>query len=282
MPSLASCGGSSGSTASTPPPTYATLASGTGVLTARSVLANSSRISGASTATSTVSRTGLEIAYNSSTQTYSLRAVLDPRVTRPNSADFGPAELQAAKNLGLTGYDATTSSNGDTFVNRLQLNLVGLTYADVGHWQTGIARADGSQNFSNLYFSYGIQTKADDVPKSGTGSYAVSLVGAVSGANIGGSGAITANFGAATVSVELAPTYIYGPGRVSQVGTLSGSGAITANSFAANLTGGSYAGDVEGLFYGPQAQEIGGTVTFSSPSVSGGEVSSGAFAGKRN
>lgn len=283
LPFATSCGGGGGGgTASTPSPTYATLASGTGVLTARSVLINFNRSSGSPTADTTVSRTGLEIGYNNSTQTYSLRAVLDPRVTKPSTADFGPTELQAAKDLGSEGYDATTSSNGDTYVNRLQLNLVDLTYSNIGHWVTGVSRADGSQSFSDIYFSYGVQTKADDMPKSGTGSYTVGLVGETPGANVNGVGTIVANFGAATVSVALSPNHVYGPGRVSQIGTLSGSGAITSSGFWADLTGDGYTGDAIGLFYGPQAQEIGGTFTFSSPSAGGGELSSGAFAGRRN
>lgn len=191
--------------------------------------------------------------------------------------------MEAARKLGLSGYDATTVIGGVTSVSQAQLGpSTTLTYSSIGHWRTGTTAADFSQNFADVYFSYGIQTLAGDMPKSGSAGYLIELTGETPGANIGGSGTITANFGAGSVALDIAPSYVYGPGRVSQIGSMTGTGTISASSFAGDVAGAGHTGSVNGLFYGPQASEVGGTFTFSSPAVGGGQTSAAVFAGKRN
>ncbi|OYY75958.1 MAG: hypothetical protein B7Y43_17380 [Sphingomonas sp. 28-62-20] len=264
-----------------PPPTYPTLASGTGTLSTTGVVENFDRSAGAAVPTLRISPANIEISYNASTQTYSLSGVLSPQGARPDTASYGPAELQAAAQRQGFGYDATTVVNGVTNVSRLQLDVaIPLTYSNIGLWTFGVTRADGSQSFANAYFSYGVQTLANDMPRTGTASYNVNISGTGGAAPLGGSGVITANFGAANLSVALSPTIVFGPTRISQLGTLTGTGLISSNSFAADIAGAGYTGTARGLFYGPQASEIGGAFSFAGPGL-GGPVG-GAFIGKRN
>lgn len=238
-----------------PSPTYPTLASGAGTLsTTKAVVSYEFRGANDGISTFAVSKTDLEISYDSATQSYTLRAKLDPRLVRPDTTSVAPADIR----------------------------LSTLTYSGLGRWRAGTPRSDGGRTYADVYFSYGIQTLSSDLPKSGTGTYSLGIAGDSGAFPIGGTGTITANFGAATVAVELSPTFIYGPNRISHLDALLGSGPITASGFAASLTGGNSTGEVNGLFYGPQASEVGGVFTFSSPALSGGQVFVSGFWGRRD
>jgi hypothetical protein len=279
---LAGCGGGSGGgVVSGPPPvTYPTIAglTGTTALPGKAVRFDFSRPSGAGVPTIGAEMPNLEISYDASNRTYILRSV-ETSGGAPIEQRFGPAQQVA----GLpNNYDATTTAGGVTKVSRFQVESgVNLSYSGLGHWETG-GTSDNNQNFYDFYFSYGIQTKPGDLPKTGTASYSLGLRGE-GPAPVIGNGSLSADFGAGTVAISLSPEYFYRPGQGPNVfATLTGNGTINSASpgFGMNIAGNGYTGSVNGLFYGPQASEVGGAF---SVLTSGGDVAAaGAFSGRRN
>lgn len=281
MPALCGCGSDGGGgIASTPAsPAYATLASGTGTLSGSGGVFTYSRVANASTPTYSAASPDVSISYNATTQTYTLSAITTPGTTQPTTASYGPAQANATAG----SYGGATSANGVTTVSSLQLNLAtALTYSDIALWKTGATQADFSQNFNEIYVSYGIRTQASDMPRTGTASYSLGIVGDGAGANVGGSGTLSANFGTGTVAVSLTPEYIYAQGR-SSFGPITGTGTIssTTASFASSIAATGYTGTVNGTFYGPQAAEAGGSFVINAAGT-GAVVAAGAFAGKKN
>lgn len=277
---LAGCGGGGGSVASTPlAPNYPTLASLSGTWSARGARLDDVRLNNASVPTYSADSPNIEINYDSASQTYSIRSVTGSGVT---ASTYGPSQRVSGD---PKRYDATTVSNGATTVSRLTLGLsnVNLTYSDIGLWETGLTSASGDQDFHNVYFSYGVRTRSDDMPTSGTASYNLRLVGGGVGAPIVGAGSLSANFSAGSVSLSISPEYFYRPGQASNVfATLTGTGTInsSAASFDSSVAGNGYNGDVHGLFYGPRAVEVGGS--FLIRNTGGNVVGIGAISGSRN
>lgn len=201
------------------------------------------------------------------------------------TASYGPAQVDTSQGLA-NSYSASTASNGVTTTSTLRLNLastIALTYSDVGAWYTGATQADGSQHFNTVYFSYGIRTLASDMPRTGSATYGLSLVGEGPGVPVQGSGNIAANFGSGTVSVSLTPEYVYGPQRIGSLGPITGTGTISSStsSFMSTISSSAYVGTANGNFYGPQATEVGGNFAITS-STSGALIAVGAFSGKKN
>lgn len=282
MPVLCGCASDGGGTIASTPAPYATLASGTGTLSATAGQLNYARAANAATPTYSAFTPDLTISYNASTQTYTLSAVTTAGSTQPTTASYGPAQIDTT--IGLSGaYNATTRINGVTTVSTLQVHqTTALTYSDIGLWTTGSTQADFTQNFNEIYFSYGIRTLPADLPKTGSASYGLALVGDGGGTNVGGTGTLSANFAVGTVSVSLSPEYIYAQGR-SPFGPITGTGTISSatSTFSGTLASSAYTGSVNGAFYGPQAAEAGGSFVINS-ATGGGVVAAGAFAGKRN
>lgn len=278
----AGCGGGGGvaSTPTPPPVTYPTMAglTGTTALPATAVRYDYSWAGGPSSPTVTaVDMPALEITYDASARTYTLRSV-EASGAAAIEQRFGPAQLVAGQ---ADTYDATATTGGVTSVSRFQVDSgVNLTYSRVGHWETGTGGS--SQNFHDFYFSYGIQTKAGDMPTTGTATYSLSLRGEQA-APVIGSGSLNANFAAGTVAISLSPEYFYRPGQAQNIfATLTGTGTINSANpgFGMNIAGDGYSGTVNGLFYGPQAVEVGGAFSVLSPM--GGVAAAGAFSGRRN
>jgi hypothetical protein len=283
---LTACGGSGTDVASTPAPpagstfTYATLATAgqSQSLAAQAVVLTSSRSASASVPTVTANRSQFEVSYDPTTKTYALRGTPTTASSKFIEQSFGPANQVA----GLPGnYDKTTVNGNTTTINRLFVSTT-LTYTGFGQWDNG-STADGAQNFDTYYFVYGIRTQQGDLPKSGSASYALQLTGSAQGATVTGTGSLTADFGAGTVGVSIAPGYRYRAEQtVTPFATLTGNGQIdsSANTFASTLAGGGYSGAINGAFFGPQAAEAGGAFTVAGSD--GSVAAAGVAIGKRN
>ncbi len=270
---LAGCGGGGGSSGgavgSTPaPPSYTALASATSStpLATKAASYDSVRLNDAPVPTTTRQFTSVEISYDSASATYTLRGTPGGS-TAPVTQSFGPADLTS----NIAGLYTRNGSELRVFT--------GFTYASYGSWRTG-ASEPGNEHFTSFFFGFGVRTLPEDMPKTGSASYALQLFG---DNNVGGTGTVTANFAAGTIAASLAPDITYGPGRVSNFATLSGTGSISAadSSFAATLTGDGYSAAMNGLFYGPQAAETGGAFTIK-PDGPTGVVAAGAFLGRKN
>ena len=163
----------------------------------------------------------------------------------------------------------------------------GWEYQTFGVWLTGYGT--GSGTFGAL--SVGAQTPVSGVPTTGTATFAGGLLGAY--VDAGGAGYLveadfTANvdFASRTVSISSTNTVKtnVNTGAVTTAADLNLTGTLTyypaTNGFAGSVaTAGGLSGSADGQFYGPGAEELGGTFfTGRSGSV---ESFIGSFGAKR-
>jgi hypothetical protein len=107
------------------------------------------------------------------------------------------------------------------------------------------------------------------------------------GLAIGGSGSLTVNLAAGTLTLSITPADLNvsedGVSSQTPIATLTGSGSVdfTTNSFSANVTSTTYTGVVTGLFYGPQGVEAGAAFTMNPVAGSQGAIAAGSALGKK-
>lgn len=211
------------------------------------------------------------VVYDSATGTYTLRDTGNISL----KSTFGPANINsAASDATFTVYKKGSGSSVETF-RRLNLGagnpLIVLSYVDYGQWRR-TSPGTGGSNVNDTYLVFGNRTPAASVPKTGSGSYTTIVDGTFVNKNgvyaVSGSGTFTANFGANSIAYNQTATGSRESGGSSiNFGTLTGAGSIstTSRGFAgtgtANAEG--YKLDVNGNFYGPAAQELGGVFKLS-------------------
>jgi hypothetical protein len=176
----------------------------------------------------------------------------------------------------------------------LDPTVAGLSYMTVGSW--------GVVNFSNGLASggagvVGIPTRAADLPKTGTATYAGQFVGTYRNGQsfdlIGATASSIANFGTGIVTLETTNSQrqFVPPGETTNAtpqldfaGTMtiqSSGGARTNQLQGIVATRGGLTGDARGSFYGPAAAELGGAVVFRGPAGLGNEAFIGGFGMKK-
>jgi hypothetical protein len=117
-------------------------------------------------------------------------------------------------------------------------------------------------------FSFGIQTRANDVPTTGTATYTgvadgVALLASDGGATAslaGSTSSLTADFSTGSIATSVALLVTPTGGPTTALDLLVGTGSLGAvkPGFSGTLTGtGSVTGNFSGAFYGPQAVEFG-------------------------
>lgn len=270
---LTGCGGDGGSGVNSTPASSSSSATAsgtntslTGTLASESFLnaASSGAISvplnGAAIATS-ASTASLSIVYNATNGTYTLNDG-----TRSLSVNAGNID-KAQTNAAVTTYAITTGSTTDSLILANNGTSGGLTrYVGAGIW---LREVDGTSTVDGRVtgFTYGVQTGASAIPRSGAASYDVNLLGLRSAGStiyaLGGNGALNVDFGSGA---------IYGSGRYSETNSSTGgksdnhgwaSQALLASSGNAFLgqiqTDSAGSGEWHGNFYGPAAQEVGGS-----------------------
>jgi hypothetical protein len=200
------------------------------------------------------------VVYDSATDTYTVRDTGNLAVT----SSFGPADIFSSDPT-FTVYKKGTT---ETFrlLNRSPANpLIVLSYVDYGQWRR--TTVNGTTTAVNdTYVVFGTKSPSSAVT-SGTASYATVVDGTFVNKDgayaVSGTGTFNANFGAGTIgySSAAAGTPELG-GLAINFGTLTGTGSIAARSAGFSGTGvtngSGYAMDVNGNFYGPAADEIGG------------------------
>lgn len=209
------------------------------------------------TVTASQGRTSLTVRYDAASASYT--------VSSPGGSEtFAPSQI-TDRSGGVATFEKNSESTHQFFT------LANTAYANVaaGYWQ----RNTTSSNLIDIEFdafTYGFETAAAAMPRTGGGSYAVEMFGFLAPLNVepkivAGTGTfeadfLTGNFAATGTSrtVELTADYYSGlydwraGGRIASTGNaFSGHFALDA---AHRIT---VAGDINGRLYGPSGQELG-------------------------
>jgi hypothetical protein len=205
-----------------------------------------------------------KVVYDTVAGTYTVRDTGSLTTT----STFGPANINSgASNATFTVYDKSSGSTTETFrrLNQGALNpLIVLSYVDYGQWRRATTSA-GTTTVNDTYLVFG--TKTATTPTTGSASYSTVLDGTFvnnSGSYaVNGTGTFSANFGTGSISYSSSASATpETSGTAFSFGTMTGAGTISYRSAGFSGTGATngsgYAMDVNGNFYGPAADEIGG------------------------
>ncbi len=222
----------------------------------------------------------LSIVYDASNQSYTI-------TTAGRTATFAPADLVVSgsadfisfEKIGATSQALTLTKPGNT-------GALTYRYVGGGAWERATV-ANGVLDFTYDPFTYGAETTDSLVPRTGTGIYAVSLVGAramEAPFAMAGSGSLQANFLDGSLSTSGVLTSIdVDTGLIKSIGIFFGSATIaSSNNFAGNFSmddGKRFTGSWSGRFYGPAAEEVGAAWSFASAD---GEVGAGYLLGRQD
>ncbi|MCW2393982.1 MULTISPECIES: transferrin-binding protein-like solute binding protein [unclassified Sphingobium] len=223
----------------------------------------------------------LSISYNAATQSYSI-------ATANRSATFAPADLVASGSPAFISFQKLgTTSEALTLTRPGTSGELTYRYVGGGAWERATVSGN-TLDFTYDPFTYGIQTPAGQLQPSGTGRYAVSLVGARaidSPFAVAGSGALQIDFqtGALTSSGVLT-TIDVDTGLIKGIGAYFGEAALTSGTtaFSGNFfmdDGKRFNGGWDGRFYGPNGEEVGATWYLYSAD---GEVTAGYMLGRQD
>ncbi|GAA4039815.1 hypothetical protein GCM10022281_20850 [Sphingomonas rosea] len=231
--------------------------------------------------TSTVAQKTLTIAYDAATAGYTL-------TVNGRTLTFLPSDIDSTQsNAVLTVY---VKKNGTTATDTLTLLKPGtsgrFTYKYVGgaFWERSVLSGT-TLNASAQSTVYGVPTPAAAVPRTGTASYGLDVVGyIVQQANvvgITGAGRMDVDFGkgilVASGTITKGPDPVTGnfrsDARISSTGN-GFSGNFFLNEFGTNMSG-----TVEGAFFGPAADEVGASWTAQQSAT---YAASGVLLGRRD
>jgi hypothetical protein len=198
----------------------------------------------------------------------------------------------------------STASNGTPRTTTVRMFKPGsanpelqLTYASFGAWtnQTGDGSRPDYQEIVRSYFAYGLPTAASAVPVTGTASYDARIFGETTllapndiskkspRLGISGTARFDFNFASATLAGYFNPVGRDASGKTYTFDQTGFTGKIQADkSFNANFA--NYAGDLQGQFYGPEAQELAGRFALGvrHPGTGFNTRIFGAFVGKQS
>lgn len=208
------------------------------------------------------------------------------------SQTFAPSDLDRRPELDVYTKDSNRITDVlILFRTGTPDSGLNLTYASYGGW----LRTDGNElslNSKQTYFVYGIPTQASDLPRTGSATYTTIVDGFWARPDalysLGGTSSLSANFATGKVSTNmtLSGAHIgilgYTPSEPqANLGTLSGSATINRAdaSFSGTLAGSGYNGTLNGMFFGPQAAEVGASFSINNGA---GSTASGAIIGKKN
>lgn len=179
---------------------------------------------------------------------------LDNKDTTASSTTF--TVVKNGANESFRVYNPGTTTQG-----------IALTYVDYAQWRRLGAPAYGpGTGVNDTYLVWGQKTPSTSVPTSGTGTYTTAFDGTFVNKNgayaVTGTGSLTANWSSRTIgfAANLAGAR-EGDSAALAIGALSGgAGSISGSNFRTTTyaTGSGYAMDVNGYFFGPAAQEVGG------------------------
>lgn len=204
-----------------------------------------------------------QVTYNASSDSFTLKII---QGDANYNQTFSPANIDAAQSdADFTIYD----KSGDLLI---YLNphapLLDLEYVTLGAW---VSDAASPRDLTFGYLAGGIQTPDGDMPTTGTASYQGEIAGTGITKPLGvlyliaGPVAIEADFATgsvvSTVTV-LRTDYLTGGTYAPYLFESNGSIATGTNLFGgtiSSLDGSGLVGRLDGAFFGPTANEVGGT-----------------------
>lgn len=285
---LAGCGGGGGDVASTPPPTPTPTPTGPvnadllGPLKSESfanlAVHGSANFDGTTVKGSTASQTAT-IRYDAATQSYSLS-------TTSGKITFAPTDIDSSlTSAGATAYVRKSGSVTDSLTLTKPGTSGRFTYKYVGSafWQhTNIGNNSGSGTVDA--FVYGAPTPDAAIPRSGNGFYDIDLLGTEafpSGvAALAGQGGASVDFAKGKMRIDGTMNGVYLSGmEVNFVGDLTLASAN--NRFSGNIAwadADTFAGTVDGQFFGPASEELGATFR---ASATDGRLAVGTLTGRQ-
>ncbi len=164
-------------------------------------------------------------------------------------------------------YAATTMSENDSY-----------NYLSWGTWSTELSASNKTVVDGSRWIA-GTLTPTTSMPSSGTATYNGTVQGMSyeSGAlkTLNGTHTMNANFASGTITGTM--NVNYASIGASYATTNLNAVSISGNGFAGGLNGTDNTGSIKGSFYGPAANEIGGTWALSKT----GSSAAGIFAGKK-
>jgi len=292
---LAACSAGGNGIASTPPPTPAPTPMPTNT-TITNLQANQAFAGDGGTGTTSIdlaTRTiasgsttpaTIQVSYDAPSRSYTVTAA-------GRSQTFSPGDIQTGTATGETRYSKTGPAGNDylTLVTTPYSGSTSNRYVGLGYWQRNLSNAT-TQNTTLDVFTYGLDTPAAGVPRTGTAKFTTDNFGFVT---IPGKAPL-AFTGSGSFNVDLAlgtfatSAYVNEYELTSPRSQSGGSIALTAgghlgsgNSFTGNMsytdTYTSMSGTIAGRFFGPNAEEIG--ASFSGSDRAGAAVT-GAFTGQ--
>lgn len=223
----------------------------------------------------------IQLDYNAASDSYTVR-INQAGLSRNET--FGPGDIDAAN----SDTEVTIYARGDQTFALLKPDNTQLPLSFVGYgaWQDARAQ-NNAVRFETAFFTYGILTAANDIPNNRTARYTAIVDGFWSPGDallsIGGTADFEADFinnrinGTFTLVGEeiLTPT-IRPFGTFDAVGTIS----ATQNEFSGTLqnrVSATNTGFFDGAFFGPNAEELGGTFR-----LTGFGQAAGVFVGREN
>ncbi len=169
---------------------------------------------------------------------------------------------QGGRVTSSAAFDAIISADGRTLVVQSNPAGAGYEYQTFGAWLTGYGTGSGTLGAG----SFGARTPASALPRGARASYSGQTAGLAKdpygNPNVTSSNAyVETDFN--TAYVETTRTVIgdlnTGYTRSAPELDFAGSGPVSGADFSANVSGTAVSGVANGTFYGPQAQEAGGT-----------------------
>ena len=215
---------------------------------------------------------GETILYNADTGTYTVPSRPNPGLTLA----IGSANRAADKDAGdLRAYAGTAEVAGTMIDYSVGVfdgdaDDIELTYAS---FMRVFTHRDGDSGSDGLeYIGFGSFTPPDQLPRSGSATYAGRLFGDIDDgskliASLTGRSDLTANFGTGELTASLFPTRVAPDGGLTTLGRYDFAGSIDA--FTAAFTGAWNlgTGSLAGRFYGNAAQEYTAVFNIKDPAV---------------
>lgn len=203
---------------------------------------------------------------------------------------FRAADRQPDRIAGEARYASTNELGSSDFLTLAVLAYATgqpNSYVGMGYWQHNRPAATGTQETQFQTFTYGFDTPAAAVPRTGFASWDTDVFGLYTRPGertrtMQGAGRLDVDFAnsAFITSGSIAEYDVVGSGGNFTL-ELKGGGSITSEGGIAGLiaVAGEGAGSLMGGFYGPQAQELGASFIATNGF---GSVLNGAMTGKRN
>jgi hypothetical protein len=203
------------------------------------------------------------ITYDPATGTYTFREVDGTSFT------ITPNELVAGESNAIYSVyvDAGSGVKFKLLNGGSTNSLIALDHVRYGKWSHGVSPTTGFSSASKTdWMLFGDRTALASIPRSGTATFSGIIDGDYHD-NAGdyvlsGAAGLTANFTSSTLAMFINPTATNKTtGNVLTFGARSGSGAIdyTLGQFSGTDSSDAYGFSYIGNFYGPAAQEVGGT-----------------------